>query len=78
MGQWKFHHLPILASLWIFLLQSVSHIYFMNVCFSGGGFEGKKSRKMSSQVKTSSIIDRRGQVAGSFCLQIKLWLVIVL
>lgn len=32
---------PILASLWIFLLQSVSHIYFINVCFSGGGFEKK-------------------------------------
>lgn len=50
----------------------------MNVCFSDGGFEGKMSRKMISQVKTSSIIDRRGQVAGFFCLQIKLWLVIVL
>ena len=48
MSQWKFHHLPILVSLWIFLLQSVSHIYFMKVCFSGGGF-GKKKKKESLQ-----------------------------
>lgn len=66
MGQWKFHHLPSLASLWVFLLHSISHNYFMKFSFSGGGFEGEKSRKMSSQVKTSSIIDRRGQDAGSF------------
>lgn len=67
MGQWKFDHLPILASLWIFLLQSVSHIYFLTVCFSGGGFEGKTTTKMSTQVKTGSVIDWRGQGAGLSC-----------
>lgn len=45
MSQWKFHHLPILVPLWLFLLQSVSHIYFMKVCFSGGSFEKTKNKQ---------------------------------
>jgi hypothetical protein len=49
MGQWKFHHLPFLASLWLFLSQSVSHIYFIMVYFSDGAFGEENGKKKSSK-----------------------------
>lgn len=39
-------------------LQSVIHVYFIKVCFSGVCFLGEKL-KMSSQMKTNSIFDLR-------------------
>lgn len=77
---------PILASLGIFLLQSVSHVYFIKVCFSGAVFWGEEL-KMSSRMKTNSIFDLRGQdedpsllanltVIYSLCFIVRIGLVI--